>query len=83
MLDCVGLIGPNKSLWLYCLAEESETYSYADFTPGMYHWTDEGELGEIIYIQRDQSLITRGLRRLNYNEASQLYALAGVVEKIL
>jgi hypothetical protein len=81
MLDCVGLIGPNRSLWLYCLAEASETYSYSDFLVGTYHWSDEGELGEVLYIQQPgQALISKGLRRLSYDEAPLLYALARLVE---
>jgi hypothetical protein len=78
MLDCVGLIGPNKSLWLYCLADESETYSYDDFPVGTYHWSLRGH--EILHVVEHHVLNTKGLRRLKYHEVPQLYALARLVE---
>jgi hypothetical protein len=84
MLDCIGLLGPNKSLWLYCLADESETYSYDDFPTGTYRWSLRGlrwlDEGEILHVQKSQVLNTRGLRRLKYDEAPQMYALAWLVE---
>jgi hypothetical protein len=86
-LDCIGLLGPDKSLWLYCLADESETYSYDDFPIGTYHWSLRGlkwlDEGEILHVQKHQVLNTRGLRRLSYNEAPQLHALAWFVESKL
>jgi hypothetical protein len=76
-LDCIGLAGPNRSIWLFCRGPCNESYSYTFPWAGTYHWTDTGN---VEHLQIGQVLTTFGWRRLSYDEASQLYALAWLVE---
>jgi hypothetical protein len=76
-LDCIGLVGPKRSIWIFCRAPSNESYSYVCDLAGTYHWTDTGNT---VILQSGQTLTTIGWRRLTYDEASQLYALARLVE---